>query len=172
MKRWIACILIAAAVLSLGGCTNPRPEINDPVNFYYRRAAVSYGSADSVIVPESREAEGLRDNLTALLNRYIMGPESPELVNAFPKNCRVLRVDVTEDMAQVYCNRMLGYLENMDLTVACACLAKTVMELTGSTTVRIEAYDATLGGAEFIIMGKDNLLFEDTGAQQGTTPEK
>ena len=168
MKRVIACLLIFVSVL-LGGCAGDKPEIRKPAAFYYRRAEVRYGTADGVVAPEIRESDGFQDNLTALLNRYIQGPQSPELVNVFPKGSWVLSVSVSEELVLVHLNHAFSQLSGMNLTIACACMTKTVTDLTGVQTVRISAEVGNLGGAQYITVYGDEIVFEDESAAQSGT---
>ena len=163
MKRLIAWMLLLVMAAALAGCRESE-EIRDPVSFYYRRAAIEYGGEDGVVAPEKREAYGLREDLLALLQLYIRGPETEGLVNVFPHSAEVLAVSQEETVVTVHMSRSFSQLGGIRLSVACTCLAKTVMELTGAETVRISADNATLAGARYLEFDKDTVLLEDTGA--------
>jgi len=53
-------------------------------------------------------------------------------------------------------------LKGLDLTIACACLSRTVIALTGCHEVIISAESMQLDGKNFITLSRDSYLLLDT----------
>ena len=141
MKRLIALLL---AVFLLSGCALSGNRMNDPVTFYYLRESSNDGNHDAfffegVIGSEIREASGKGNNLEYLLTLYFRGPLDPELVSPFPLGCRVVEINLDNNELTLLLNPILGEKSDLDITLACACLARTCLDLTDADTVRIES---------------------------------
>lgn len=164
MKRGI-CILLALALLSLTGCANDTGRFQEPVSFYYVREEFTYGTADGVIAGEIREAAGLSGDRRQLLNRYLEGPDSAELISPFPAGVRVVELKAEESRLTVVVSDAFAQLTGLDLTVACACLTKTAIGITGCTVVTIQAETAMLDGSKSVTMDEASLFLLDTSSQ-------
>ena len=141
MKR-ITILLLAALILT--GCAFSGNKAKEPAAFYYLRTHSDNSVYDDfyakgIISSEEREASGHRENLPYLLTIYLRGPLDPELVSPFPMGCRVLNVQQENGCLTLLLNPILAEKTDIEITVACACLAKTCMELTGVDTVQIES---------------------------------
>lgn len=161
MKKGIAILLMFALCLSLWGCQGDSNAPKDPVTFYYRRVEFDHGNEDSVIMGEVREAEGHKDDMMYLLNLYLAGPESPEMAVTFPYNTQLIRFTLSDKIASVTLSDSFAQLTGIDLTVACACIAKTVMELTGIQTVQLQTPTMMLGNDPFVVIDSASLLLID-----------
>ena len=165
MKRYTALLLILALFLCLTACAREDNTIREPVSFYYRRAELTYGSSDSVILSESSDAAGHTDDLIWLLGEYLKGPQSENLLQTFPSGTTLVSLTVEEGTATIVLSVQFGRLTGMDLTVACACLTKTVLGLTDAETVVIQAVNTDLDGAQQIVMDESSLLMLDESAK-------
>ena len=168
MRRAAAYLLAAVMMLSVSGCAQREPE--STVAFYYQRRDILYGSSSSVITYELREMGKYKKDLTRLLELYLTGPSAPELKNVFPDGCKLVSVSVSEESAKICLDSTFGELKGMKLTIACACLTKTVMALTGTGSVHIRAEDTLLAGAQQIVMNEENVLMFDQSAISPTQP--
>lgn len=168
MKKLICLMLVFLLLLS--GCTLGQERLKEPVSFYYLRShsdSDAYQSffSEGVIGAESREASGHRQDLTYLLTMYLQGPLSEDLENPFPAGCRAIEIKQEDQTLSISLNAVVSQLGEMELTIACACLAKTCLELTGVDTVYMESRNPD-GDALFTrIFTADNLLLEDDYTQ-------
>lgn len=163
MKRIIALLLL---MLMLSGCAISGSKIKDSVTFHYlhvRSDDQVYDSyfADGIMGTESREAAGRRDDLNYLLTVYFRGPLDPELVSPFPMGCRILEIEQQDGLLRLQLNPILAEKSDMEITIACACLAKTCMELTDADTVQIESRNLEGKLLYARIFTQDNLLLND-----------
>jgi len=141
--------------------------MSEPVTFYYLRTQTNTDAYDDfysegIIGSEEREAAGHRDNLTYLLSVYFRGPLDSGLISPFPIGCRVLEIHQEDNRMTIQLNPVLAEKSDLDVTVACACLAKTCMDLTGAEAVQIESRnseDKVLFSRTFTM---DNLFLNDT----------
>lgn len=161
MKKAIMILLTIAMILSLCACALGE-DIMDPVEFYYLRPvdSISYGDADGVIAAETREAAGHIRDLNYLLSMYLMGPSNPELTSPFPAKCHLVGINIKNDTLQIILDTTFNALEDMDLTLACACLTKTALSMTDVENIQIITSD---GESKTVIglFSRDSFLLED-----------
>lgn len=159
MKRVLLLILILFLTISVLGC-NRQDEILEPVNFYYCTDPVDYNTSTGVISPEQRDQSGYND-LQELMNLYLAGPNSDRFRSPFPIGVKIVSIDYQTTTTVVCVNDTYATLSGHELTLACVCLSKTVMDLTGCTAVRIQAESLPLDANAYIEMSGDDFLFLD-----------
>lgn len=164
MKRWLPLFLILALCFAIVGCAEKAPQIQAPVTFYYRQNELSFGDASSVVASEERESLGHEGDVIYLLNQYLQGPVSENLDRTFPSGTKLISFSMEQEKAFMLVSRHLSGLSGIDLTIACACITRTTMELTGAKTVEIRADGSLLNDMESIIMDESCLLLLDDGA--------
>lgn len=164
MKRMLAFLLLPALILSLLGCAGKSQKISDPVSFYYCRSELTYGAANSVILAETVDAAGHREDPRYLISQYLAGPGSDTLTRTFPEGTTLMSLTTANGTADLILSDTFAGLSGMDLTIACACLTLTVLDLTGVSAVRIRTVSELLDGAEEIIMDRNCLLLLDDAA--------
>lgn len=158
MKK-LMCMFLA--LLFLCGCSRNKANIQTPVNFYYPNADVSYNSPDAVLSAEVREGAGYTNDLVQLLNLYLAGPLSDEFKSPFPAGTAAMRAFLADTTLTVELSTEFAELKGLDLTIACACLTKTAIALTGCNRTRIYVSDAKLDGNSYIILDAGDLLLID-----------
>lgn len=164
MKRTISVLLLLCLLLPVFGCTNAADNPKDPVSFYYRQQKLTYSDESSVIAPEAREAAGHKEDIPYLLAEYLKGPKAEAFLRTFPQQTRLISFRANKATAEIALSEHFASLTGMDLTIACACLTMTVIELTGVETVKISAENAMLNNAPQITMDKTCLLLIDSSA--------
>jgi len=164
MRKTVSMLICLLMLLSMAGCAREAKKIQKPVNFYYRQSTVAYDQDGGVIGSELRESLGNENNIKALLSLYLDGPVSENLSQTFPEDVFVVSVNCTDGVAKVVFSYQFAALSGIDLTIACACVTMTVMELTGMETVQISAAGALLDQCESIIMDKNALFTTDNPA--------
>lgn len=168
MKRIIALLLILILGFGLSACGQQEEKIQYPVSFYLLQIPqnpMNHGSDDSVITPVVREAFGIRNDLTALLNCYLEDPGTEETYSPFPIGTSVVAVHFDQDTVELTLTDEFAQLSGFDLTLACACMTQTVLDLTGAETVRIRAETEQLDGRPAITMRRENLVLTDNATQ-------
>lgn len=164
MKKILALLLCAALMLPLFGCGGQ--ELVSPGNFYYCRSDIAYGEENGLIAAEQRELAGISDDLDLLLEAYFSGPESGDLESPFPRDARVLSWQIEDETLVMTMNDSFGAMSGVELSVACACITRTFLELAPVTAVRFQVSDGLLNGEKSITMSKENVKLYDDGLAQ------
>lgn len=164
MKKWISMLLLLSVLLLMSACGSP--SLKDPGNFYYKRYEQSYGAADSVIRAEQRELKDIRHDIGAVLELYFQGPLDRDLASPFPQNTTVVKWTFVDNTLLLTLSGEFAELSGIDLTIACSCIAKTVMELTPVQRINFQAENALLNGEQSISMSTRNLQLEDDSLQR------
>ena len=170
MKRLTAMILLVFLLLNLAACTQGN-DLVCPVSYHYLRAPMAddqifHGSADSVIAPEIREGDGYQNDLAHQIDIYLHGPLDDNFRSPFPVGTTLKTISVDGDHASVVLSRHFANHNGMELSLACACLTMTVMELTGAESVTISVDGFQLDGKASVTMDRSNMILTDSA-----TPE-
>ncbi len=165
MKRILCLILITLTLLS--GCSFGREQLKEPVTFYYLRQYDTQETYDSffsegAIGEELREASGHRDDLQYLLALYMQGPNDRQLLRPFPVGSKILTSSMEDGNLVIVMNTVSSRFSEIDVTVSCACIAKTCMELVDADTVTVESYSPDGNVLFSRTFTTDNLILEDT----------
>ena len=164
MKRIMAFALAVILLTSFCGCAVKDDKEGKWMAFYYCRGDMSSHVPSGVLTREMRQIPEGQTDPEKILELYLQGPRMQELKNVFPPNCRLVSLTVEEELTEVCLSREIGQLEGMDLTIACACLAKTLMEFNGTQTLRIRGQNMVLAGQEYIEMRYGDLIMDDKSA--------
>ena len=168
MKRFLCIVLILSVLFS--GCALSSNRLKEPVTFYYPRAHDHQENYDDffaggTIGSEVWEASGHRSDLNYLLSMYLQGPLDSGLQRPFPSECRVVGITLEDRTLTVKLNAMAAKLDEIALSVACACLATTCLELTDAETVTIQAIGLDQQPLFSRSYTDSSLLLEDTATQ-------
>lgn len=160
MKRLLCLILVCTVALCFGGCKRPTEAIDMPASFYYCLPSESYETIHMVISSETRESKAYNQDLQGLINLYLQGPQTEDLINPFPDSVHVESISRYDTNIEVILSSRFARLTGVDLTLACACLSMTLMEYTQCENVSISVQNVSLDGNESITMTRDSLLLE------------
>lgn len=160
MKRLFGLILTLALCLSLCACGSGKDKIQQPVNFYYRCSELSYDTSDGLIRAYVAEAAGYTEVLP-LLRLYLQGTTDAAFTSTFPAGIQLLDAYVMGKTIYLELNESMADLTGIDLTIACACLTMTALELVDATNVCISANGAAMDGSPSITMSLNDLILQD-----------
>lgn len=167
MKRILALLLCAALLLTLPGCTSGSGTVTG--TFYYRRAVTEFGVTDGIITGENRTIPGTMTDTDALLHAYFSGPESDGLIAPFPRDSAVLDWTMEDGTIILTMNDSFGALSGVELSIACACICKTLTGLLPVTQVRLQLADVPLGGEKYLLLSAGDIRLYDNGLDQSRT---
>ena len=158
MRKIIALTLAVLLLIGLTGCI----AIDETATFYYARFEDSYlyGMDNAVIAGEYRDVSGHSGDLKYLLTLYFHGPTMEYLRTPFPNGMSLRSVDQVDDMLYVETSSSLTLLRGTDLSLACACLARTCFDLTDASSITITADG--LGFVSMTLTRDSILLMDDT----------
>lgn len=169
MKRILCFLICILLCVSFTACSYYDANIRSPISFYYRTQAIEYNEADGVIRPEIRESFGHEEDYIYLVTQYLNGPVSSECISPFPAGTTLEELDFLKDKVLITLSSHISLLSGPELSVACTCLSKTVLEMTGKEEVRIRSKGSLIDGKEYISIALDDIvLFDD----QLITPQR
>ena len=157
MKK-VTLLLCFILPLLLCGC-NEQHSPQEQVKFYYPRAQISYGKADSAFSYELRERAALQPE--ELLSLYLQGPITDSFSQPFPRNISIIQLHINEQEAALVLSDEYASLSDLALSVANASLFRTVTELTNADSVRISCLSKSLDGEKEITLTKQSVIFYD-----------
>lgn len=160
MKR-VFVLILALLLLPLWGCKENSSQAEQPVTVYYKLAEPVHGTQDSVIAPTVMESKNYEDDYDYLLSKYLKGTEDPQFARTFPRSTTLVSFKTDALTAKIVLSDRFASLSGIDLTIACVCLTRTVMELTGCQEVIISAQTAKLDGEKYITLSADSYLLID-----------
>lgn len=154
MKRLTAALLVLLLLFS--GCAGEQAQDEHTVTFYYLEKDYPYDGQGTVIVPEERQTDGSRRDLTYLLALYLMGPTEEEHVMPLPSGTRIYGSLQDNGNLLLQLSDRAKNLSDSEFTLACACLTMTCLEFTDAKTVTVQLGDRST------TMGADSLTLLDT----------
>lgn len=163
MKRLVIFLLITASLLCLCSCGSKTVEVIEPVNFYYRTVPTEYGADASIIAAEVREAHGYTNNYRYLIEQYLNGPKTYDCISPFPAGTTMEEFSMSGSKAQIMLSTHMSLLSGSELMLACACLTRTVCELTGVKAVQISSEGGMLNNEASITLTTDSFTYFDFG---------
>ena len=167
MKKFTCLLLCAALLLSLAGCSAPSDSVT--VRFYYRRAVTEFGTTDGIISAEQRQLPDAGSDTDSLLQLYFNGPQEDGLTSPFPRSSAVLDWEIVDKTMVLTMNEDFGVLTDVELSIACACICKTLTELLPVTHVQIQLKNGLLGGKKHLLLSESDVSLYDNGLDQSRT---
>ena len=156
MKRLTLFLLVGILMISLSACREV--TLDTEVPFYYPKAEFDHGKADGVIVSETHEISGHRNNLRYLLALYLQGPSDPELRRPFPRGTVLVDLVQEGDSVTITLSFTAAVPEGIDQTIACACLAETCFAISDVQQVHIQSLASASNLTINTTFTRDNIL--------------
>ena len=163
MKKIIALLLCLSLLGCLWGCVKVPGTPDVPVQFYYPQASQkdALSSAGGLVSFELRESAGNIGKYAYLTQLYLQGPVTETLRNPFPRGTTLKSLLIKNGIVYLVLSDAIASLSGTELTLACACLTRTIYEMTGFRVVNIQAETQLLGGSRKLIMNVKDLQFMD-----------
>ena len=158
MKRFISVLLALICLICLWGCSDTHDA--KTANFYYVRESYIYGQEDGVMAAESRSIEGLT-NVQDILVEYLKGPQDLSLVSPFPADIEIVDYLYQGETLHITLCAHIVTLTKAKQVLACACMARTAMELTGAKSVHFQTDDADFARMDPIVIDRESILLYD-----------
>lgn len=159
MKKMCSLLMALMLLFLLIGCSQTETAVEGSVKFYYRAAEVTFGTENGVITSEIRDIN--TDDMESVLHAYLKGPKNEKLISPFPENLTVESFDSGPARTSITLSAHIADLKDGELTIACACIAKTVFELTGTRSVEIKSDSGLIGGMQSVILMRNDLIVYD-----------
>ena len=168
MKRILCSLLILPMLLCLCGCSDEIDE--NSARFYYVRGSYIYGQEDGVMAAEIRDIQEFANDQD-ILRAYLSGPEDITLVSPFPSETEIVGFTYKGDTLYITLSSHIVTLSKAKQVLACACFARTAIELTGVQAVYFQTDSKGLAQMEPIRITKDTvMLYDDYNSPTPTEP--
>ena len=162
MKLLKLLIPIICLLSILTACNGNRQDIVAPVNFYYLAENITYDNPTGVLMADVQESCGHEADYVYLTNQYFAGPESTECVSPFPEGLQLESLNVLTGKVSVVMSTHFAELTGHKLTLACSCLAKTLLEMTGVDAVTISIKGTAINGEPSVTFTKNDFILTDS----------
>ena len=157
MKRLMSFLLILAYLLC--GCGSQKSE--NTANFYYVQDSYIYGQEDGVIASEVRFI-GEFTNEQEILQAYLAGPNDVLLASPFPSGTHIVEFLYKGETLHITLSAHIVTQTRAKQVLACACFARTAMELTRVKAVYFQTDDTDFARMEPILIDRDSVLLYDS----------
>lgn len=157
MKKILTAVSFVLILFTLG-CGKSK-HFETPVSFYYPSAKITYGDIDGFISSEQREGADL--SINALMEAYFRGPLDDTLQNPFPDNVSLIQCTAEDSRIQLVLSDSYAALTGTKLSVANACIAKTLTEYYDAGSISISCESRELDGEKRIIIEAADLILSD-----------
>lgn len=166
MRKMFCLFLSTLLLMPVFGCQRPHSDTH--YIFYYPRSDYGYNTQEGKFYNNIVEPE-LRKDITVLsidkiLDLYLEGPTDQSLINPFLKELSVESVRIDGEVLYIVVTDHLAELTGINLMIACACLGRTGMELSNTSSVYISCQTDLLDGKRSVLLHRDSILFVDTAA--------
>lgn len=165
MKKIFAIVCALFILLSLYGCTQQELDEGTQVQFYYIKNDPEFGSEEPLLISVPRTITAEEDTPEAIIRLYLNGPTSYDCISPFPGGTELVEMYVESNRAGLVLSPHIGTLSPVNQTIAYACLTKTVIELTGVSTVQLRLENSLINGEETASFNADSFDYFDSMTQ-------
>lgn len=170
MKRIIILILVLSSLFAFTSCSAYYGRsVKNNIDFYYLKRMPEYNIEDGIICPIKKQVDKYSsdEEWIKLINLYLKGPDDGNYISPFPPNTTLKRFSFDGDTLTVFLSNQISQLDGYDLTLACACLTKTVMKTKPVYAVEVCAEGGIIGDFISITMTNEGLLLLDNYSASG-----
>ncbi len=160
MKKWISLMVLACLLLTLSGCRLDRKN-DSKVIFYFCNVSLPYQETDAVLAPVSQPSNLKKTPLKELIAMYLQTPGSQSFSNKLYSS-KIYEMVQEHTKLYLTLSNEVRYLEGIDLTIGCVCLAKTVFSLTEYETLIIDCQSGIKYVEGPLVHTRSNIMLTDT----------
>ncbi len=164
MKRLMLIALLLCLCLLLFACYSQSGSYERPVHFYYCKTEIDYQSNEGVIDKEAREGAAYADNLQAMIDAYLLGPESEDYYSPFPEGSKIKVIKREGNVLTVKLDDQYDTLPEEEMSLAMACLSQTIFHSTSASVIVVSANSAFMDGSYYKTFTAESFLFSDKNA--------
>ena len=157
IKKLIAFVLVLPLLLC--GCVTQNNSTE--LTFYYVSHKQPYYEKNGVIGTEVKPVSIDPLNHKDIFELYLSGPKSKDLTLPFPKETKIVKFSIEQDVVNIVLDNSFATLSGVELSLACACISLTANSITGYTKVNISAQSALLDGIQSISIDTNSLIITE-----------
>lgn len=160
ITRTIVFLTLLSIVLS--SCGRSPSGFTNSVTYYYRTVEVKYGVPDGVVAAEVRDIDASSNDYEKLISTYLNGPREHNHISPYPAGIYLVQLTMGADRVYITLSSHLSMLTGSDLMIACACLTRTVLGITGVRSIEISAEKGLLNGQQYLIFTMSDFTYLDS----------
>lgn len=164
----VACIILIIFTVLFAGCNQAAERNTNYVTFYYINNEIKYGTTSGIITSTVPDLKDVINDHRKVLEIYFNGPTNYDCISPFPAGITLEDLQVDSSKAEILLSPHMATLSGASMTVALACLTRTVIELTGVDTVDIRIQNNKINGADSITLTLNSFLFWDDILEEPT----
>jgi len=165
--RKILCFCLALVLVFSGCMYQPEVSEGDGVRFYYRdKREEAYFSETGIMASEMRSIRWEQQSIKGLMEVYLQGPVSSELISPFPKDLQLLDTQILPGEITLTFDDSLSSLSPAGLRVAAGCIARTLWEYGGYETVILKAQTQLLDEKDRLVLYPEEFVLRDRNVGQ------
>ena len=155
MKKQILCLLLLM-VLTFSACSTSPEEVPSALYLYYPRQTVSH-SGDTILCAVGSTLDPASVDASTLLSQYLSAQPPAEGLPVLPVGWSLTSMHMQGDT--VYLSFHGTVIPQIDSSVTCVCLTRTLLQLPTVRSVNIQCP----GSSEAITLTLNDVLLADTG---------
>lgn len=161
MKKILVAFTIISILLTAVGCGTNNDKGSDEILFYYCRQEIGFHTSDSVITAETRSAREIGTDADGIIREFLSGPKTAGLSMPFPNNVTLIQTNTTADTLHITLSKECADMTELDLTLSCACLAKTLFPCINADKIAITAENGFTNSDKELVFTRESVLTED-----------
>ncbi len=157
MKKFLSILLTAVILLGCCGCQKQQPA-GTTVDFYYRAKEPTYGSGDGIFSIEVREIAYEPTDYQKLIEEYLRGARIDTCISPFPPGTALVKLSLSVSGISVELSPHMAFQSNADVIVCCACLSKTLFNISDIKTVTFSIENRDINGQSSITFDQESFV--------------
>ena len=165
--RGYKILSVVLVLVLLSGCTSAiaqRPQMINPIDFYYCRQDAAFGSETGALGYETIELGRTDMTVEEILALYLQGPISDTLRSPFPKELACTGATLDGGVLTLRLNDAYGALSGVECSLVSACLTMTLTQIKFVDSVRVETPSALLYAQTEQKYSEDSFVLFDASA--------
>lgn len=161
MRKIICSVVIVLLIFILAACNSAQTNLDNAVLFYYAHNDIVYGVESGVITSTFVNTDAASDDYITLLKLYFNGPTNYDCISPFPAGTTMEEFSFDNNKVQIVLSPHMATITDSELTVALACLTRTVLEMTSASTLQIEIMNNKIWGEDHVTFSLNSFEYYD-----------
>ncbi len=158
MRKRLTLLLIP--VLLLCGCAGPQSN-TESVYFYYYNVSALYDNTEDVIYAQPIYADMNAMALKDIVSKYLQGTASENMDIPFAAGTTVIEIKEATDALTVILSGECSGVQQLELTLAGSCLARTLFQFTQVQSITVQSEDGFSYAENDLTFTRSNILTAD-----------
>ena len=160
MKNPIIISVVCAFIFMCCSCSINN-SCTESVTFYYVHNEIEYSMASGVIAPMEFEPGREFNNHRLIIEKYFDGPTNYDCISPFPAGTTLEDFQTDGDKAILLLSPHMATLSGASMTVALACLTRTVIEITNVKAMQVSIQNNQIWGSDSVTLTLNSFSYYD-----------